>query len=139
MFTSLYVGNLNYTTSEEQLTELFSTYGEVKSVRIVTDRLTGKPKGFAFVELPDESVDSAIEQLDSQMFLGRALKVLKANSKGPSQGSAGGNGGGYRGGNGGSSGGYRGGNGGGNGGGFRGGNGGGGRSFGGGSSSRREY
>ena len=139
----IYVGNLPYTATEEDVTELFASYGPVDRVKIITDRETGRSKGFAFVTLGDQShLNAAIEALDGFDFQGRALRVNASEPKEPrpggfrSGGGGGGGGGGYggerRGGGGG--GGYKGGGGGGYGGGGdrRGGGGGGGYKGGGG-------
>jgi RNA recognition motif-containing protein len=72
----LYVGNISYTTSEEELRDLFSTYGEVSSVNIVLDRITGKSRGFGFVEMSQqEQAEEAIKGLHDQDFGGRKLTV----------------------------------------------------------------
>jgi RNA recognition motif-containing protein len=118
----IYVGNLNFQTTEDGLRTAFSAYGEVQEVAVVTDRDTGRPRGFAFVTMPDDSqARAAIEALNGNDFEGRSLNVNEAR---PKTGGAGGGGGG-----GGSRGGYGGGGGGGRGGagGGRGGSGGGGR------------
>jgi cold-inducible RNA-binding protein len=133
----IYVGNLPYTATEEDVTDLFAAYGPVDRVKIITDRETGRSKGFAFVTLGDQSqLNASIEALDGHDFQGRALRVNASEPKEPRPGGfrsgGGGGGGGYggerRGGGGG--GGYKGGGGGGYGGDRRGGGykGGGGRS-----------
>ena len=119
----IYVGNLPYTATEEEVTELFASYGPVDRVKIITDRETGRSKGFAFVTLGDQSqLNTAIEALDGQDYQGRALRV---NASEPKEARPGG-GGGFRsgGGGGGGYGGER--RGGGGGGGYKGGGGGGG-------------
>ena len=121
------MGNLPYTATEEDVTDLFAAYGPVERVKIITDRETGRSKGFAFVTLGDQSqLNASIEALNGHDFQGRALRVNASEPKEPSQGGfrsgGGGGGGGYggerRGGGGG--GGYKGG-----GGGYKGGGGGG--------------
>src|ERR1700693_2322229 len=93
----LYVGNLPYTTSEDDLRNLFSQYGNVESVAVITDRETGRSKGFGFVEFADDNeAKSAITALSGQEFSGRALTVNEARPK-----TGGGGGGGGRGGYGG--------------------------------------
>jgi cold-inducible RNA-binding protein len=93
----LYVGNLPYNTSEDDLRKLFSQYGTVDSVAVITDRDTGRSKGFGFVEFPDEAeARNAISGLSGQEFGGRALTVNEARPK-----TGGGGGGGGRGGYGG--------------------------------------
>ena len=92
----LYVGNLPYTTSEEDLRNLFSQYGNVESVAVITDRETGRSKGFGFVEFADDNeAKSAISALSGQEFSGRALTVNEAR---PKTGGGGGGRGGYGGG-----------------------------------------
>ena len=131
----IYVGNLPYTSTEDEVRELFAQYGEVVSCALPTDRETGRPRGFGFVEMADEDGRKAIEALDGHDFGGRQLRVNEARPREDRRG--GGGGGGYSGGGGGGGGGYRGGGGGGDygGGGSRGG-GGGGYSGGGGGGSR---
>ncbi len=92
----LYVGNLPYTTSEEDLRNLFSQYGRVDSVAVITDRETGRSKGFGFVEFPDDNeAKNAISGLSGQEFGGRALTVNEARPK-TGGGGRGGYGGGGR-------------------------------------------
>ncbi|HFD80225.1 MAG TPA: RNA-binding protein [Gammaproteobacteria bacterium] len=79
---SIYVGNLSFDTTPEQLRELFSAHGEVRSVKLVNDRYTGKPRGFAFVEMDDEEAESAISATDGIEFEGRHLKVNLAKPRG---------------------------------------------------------
>ena len=125
MSKRLYVGNLKYTVTSAHLQELFEQYGVVTSASVLSDRETGRSRGFGFVEMMhDDEALSAIESLDGQDFDGRRLTVNEARPRTP--GGPGGGEGGYRGGGaeGGGGGGYRGGGGGG-GGGYRGGGGGG--------------
>ena len=76
---SIYVGNLSYDATNEDLTAVFAEYGTVKSVHLPTDRETGRMRGFAFVEMGAESEESAaIEALDGAEWMGRDLKVNKA-------------------------------------------------------------
>src|SRR5215475_6104753 len=92
----LYVGNLPYNTSEEDLRNLFSQYGNVESVAVITDRETGRSKGFGFVEFGDDTeARNAISALSGQEFGGRALTVNEAR---PKTGTGGGGRGGYGGG-----------------------------------------
>lgn len=72
---TVYVGNLAFKASRDELRELFEPYGEVHSVRIMTDRATRKPRGFGFVEMDPKGADAAIAALNGREFLGRALKV----------------------------------------------------------------
>ncbi|WP_413168427.1 RNA recognition motif domain-containing protein [Capilliphycus salinus ALCB114379] len=79
---SVYVGNLSYQVTEEDLRSVFAEYGTVKQVSIPTDRETGRPRGFAFVEMGAETEeDAAIEQLDGAEWMGRDLKVNKARPR----------------------------------------------------------
>jgi len=79
---NIYVGNLNYGTSEEELQELFESIGQVDSARIITDRETGRSKGFGFVEMPDdEQAKAAIDQLNGNDFGGRNLTVNEAKPR----------------------------------------------------------
>lgn len=80
--TNIYVGNLNFDTSEDDLRQHFAQFGEVKSAKIITDRETGKPRGFAFVEMLNGSEgQEAIKQLDGVALGGRDLKVNVARSR----------------------------------------------------------
>ena len=107
----LYVGNLPYSSTEDQLTELFSRSGKVDSVRVMRDMATGRARGFAFVEMStDEEAQRAITELHEHQLEGRALVVNEARPK--PEGGFGGGGGRSRGGFGGSGGGNRGGGGG---------------------------
>jgi RNA recognition motif-containing protein len=128
MGKKLYVGNLPFSATEGSVSDLFSQIGGVDSVRLITDRDSGRSKGFGFVEMAtDEEAEKAIAELNGKEFEGRALTVNEAR---PQEPRSGGGGGGFRGGRGGGGGG--GGFGGGGGGGGRGGFGGGGRGGGGG-------
>ena len=126
----IYVGNLSFNSTEAEVSELFSQFGTVVSCALPTDRETGRPRGFGFVEMADEDAKKAIQALDGKDLGGRSLRVNEAQPR--EQRSGGGGGGGY-GGGGGGGGGYGGGGGGyGGGGGDRGGGGG----YGGGGGSR---
>jgi RNA recognition motif-containing protein len=82
MGKKIYVGNLNYRTTEEGLHGLFSRYGEVAGVTIVSDRETQQPRGFAFVEMATaEAAAQAITDLDGKEFEGRRLRVNEAVNK----------------------------------------------------------
>ncbi|KKD34793.1 MAG: RNA-binding protein [Limnoraphis robusta] len=99
---SVYIGNLSYDVSEEDLKSVFAEYGTVRRVQIPTDRETGRPRGFAFVEMDnDAEEDAAIEQLDGAEWMGRDLKVNKAKPRENNNRGGGGGGGGGRGGRGG--------------------------------------
>ena len=123
MATKLYVGNLSFRTTSEDLRELFAQAGTVESASVIEDRETGRSRGFGFVEMASaEEAAAAVEQFNGKDFNGRNLTVNEAR---PRQERSGGGGGGGRGGYGG--GGGRGGGGGNRGGGYGGGGGGGGR------------
>ena len=97
MAQKLYVGNLPFSATEDELRGLFSQYGQVHSVQIVADRETGRPRGFAFVEIEDGQ--AAIQALDGQPFGGRNIRVNVAREReGGGGGGRGGGGGGGRGG-----------------------------------------
>ena len=99
---NIYVGNLPYQITEEELKTAFEEYGEVTSVKIVIDRETGRSKGFAFVEMSDDTKGgSAIEELDGAELLGRTLRVNEARPRPQRNGGGGGGRGGNRGGGGG--------------------------------------
>jgi len=88
----IYVGNLAWGATEAELRDLFSSYGEVASVAIITDRDTGRSRGFGFVEL-DGDADKAISELDGRDLGGRALRVNEAQDKRGGGGGGGGGGG----------------------------------------------
>ncbi|MCA9273186.1 MAG: RNA-binding protein [Phycisphaerales bacterium] len=99
--SKLYVGNLSYQTSENELREIFSQHGEVVSATLVMDRETGRPRGFGFVEFADaSSAKAAIEALNGANVGGRDLTVNEARPREPRSGGGGfgGGGGGHRGG-----------------------------------------
>ncbi|MFM7562632.1 MAG: RNA recognition motif domain-containing protein [Planctomycetota bacterium] len=99
--TNIYVGNLSFRQTEEELRTSFEAYGAVTSVKIVKDRETGRSRGFAFVEMPNaDEAQQAIEGLNNQSVGGRQITVNEARPK-PAGGGGGGGGGGYRGGGGG--------------------------------------
>lgn len=100
MGKKLYVGNLPFSISEEQLQEYFAQVGQVESVKVVTDRATGRSKGFGFVEMVnDGDAETAINQLNGQKMNDRPLTVSEARP--PSEGGGGGGRGGFGGGRGG--------------------------------------
>ena len=110
---NIFVGNLPWRTDDQELENLFSQYGEVISAKVISDRETGRSRGFGFVEMEDDAALEAIENLNGQEMDGREIRVNEANDR-PQRSGGGGGGGGHRGGGGG--GGHRGGNGGGGGG-----------------------
>jgi RNA recognition motif-containing protein len=77
----LYVGNLPYNVSEDDLRELFEQYGSVEDVTLITDRDTGRPRGFGFVQMPDDAATAAMEALDGTDFGGRNLHVNQARDR----------------------------------------------------------
>jgi cold-inducible RNA-binding protein len=97
----IYVGNLSYQAAEDELRELFEQYGEVAEVNVVTDRETGRSRGFAFVEMPNkEEGTAAIEALDQKESQGRTLRVNEAQPRQQQDRRGGGGGGGFGGGGG---------------------------------------
>ena len=113
----LYVGNLSYQVDSSELEQMFSAHGTVQSAEVVSDRMTGRSKGFGFVEMgTDEEAQAAIAALNGQQNNGRALTVNEAKPREDRPRGGGGGGGGYGGGGGGGRGGDRGGRGGGGGG-----------------------
>ena len=111
MSKNIYVGNLAFTATAEDLREWFSAYGEVTKAQITTDRETGRSRGFGFVEMASGG-DEAIAALNGKQMDGRALTVNEAKPREDRPRGGGGGGGGYGGGRGGSGGGGRGGSGG---------------------------
>ncbi|MEC8557001.1 MAG: RNA-binding protein [Planctomycetota bacterium] len=80
--TNIYVGNLSFRASEEDVRNAFSEYGEVSSVNIIMDRETGRSRGFAFVEMPtEEDAKSAIDALNGREIAGRAVTVNEARPR----------------------------------------------------------
>jgi len=76
---NIFVGNLSYDLREDELEQLFTEFGEVSSVKIISDKFTGRSKGFGFVEMPnDDEASKAIEGLDGQEVRHRSIKVNKA-------------------------------------------------------------
>ncbi|OOZ41050.1 hypothetical protein BOW53_05755 [Solemya pervernicosa gill symbiont] len=78
---SIFVGNLAYKASRDELKALFGKYGEVRSVRIMTDRATRRPRGFGFIEMDEKSARKAIKKLDGYEFMGRNIKVNEGNQR----------------------------------------------------------
>ncbi len=79
---NLYVGNLSYDLSEDDLRNAFAEHGEVSSAKIISDRMTGRSKGFGFVEMPnDDEGRSALEALNDQELMGRNLRVSEARPR----------------------------------------------------------
>ncbi|MBI4838683.1 MAG: RNA-binding protein [Nitrospirae bacterium] len=107
MGKKLYVGNISFKATEEDVKELFARIGEVESVKIITDAQTGNPKGFGFVEMTSEAdAGKAIAELNGTMFMERAVSVAEARPQAPRERRSFGGGGGGRGGFGGGKGGF---------------------------------
>jgi cold-inducible RNA-binding protein len=94
---NIYVGNLSFKTTQDELRDLFAQFGEVSSVNIITDRMTGQSKGFAFVEMDDAGAQPAIDKLNQTDLGGRSITVNEARpreenrpSSGPRRGGFGG-------------------------------------------------
>ncbi len=85
MAKSIYVGNLPWSATEEEVQSLFAAHGNVLSVKLVSDRETGRARGFGFVEMDDADVAAAVEELDNSSFGGRTLRVNEARPKAPRQ------------------------------------------------------
>lgn len=79
---TIYVGNLPYSTNENEVQELFGQYGAVQSVKLITDRETGRLRGFGFIEMGADEADAAIEALNGNEFGGRTLRVNEARERG---------------------------------------------------------
>lgn len=77
----IYVGNLPWTATEEEVREFFSEYGDVESIAIIVDRETGRSRGFGFVEMEDSEADRAIEEANGQSLGGRSLRVNEAQER----------------------------------------------------------
>ena len=85
MTKSIYVGNLPWSATEDEIRNLFSPYGAVNSVNLVTDRETGRARGFGFVEMPDEAAAAAIQGLAGASMGGRPLRINEAQPRAPRQ------------------------------------------------------
>lgn len=83
MEKTIYVGNLPYTASEDDIRELFEQHGEVLSVKLINDLNTGRPRGFGFVRMEEADAAVAIEKLDGEDFGGRPLRVNEAKERPP--------------------------------------------------------
>lgn len=81
MAKNIYVGNLPWSSSEDEVRDAFAVHGEVLSVKLINDRETGRPRGFGFVEMEDADAEKAIEALDGEDFGGRRLKVNEARPR----------------------------------------------------------
>jgi RNA recognition motif-containing protein len=96
----IYVGNLPWGASEADVRDFFSTFGEVHSVAVITDRETGRSRGFGFVEMDDDNAERAISEANGRDMGGRPLRVNEAQQRGAGGGGGGGGRGGPRGGGG---------------------------------------
>ena len=81
MSKNIYVGNLPWSSTEDSVRNAFAQYGEVISVKLISDRETGRPRGFGFVEMDDEGGKAAIDALDGTNFEGRDIKVNEAKPR----------------------------------------------------------
>lgn len=94
MSKKLYIGNLPFSSTEDELRTVFERHGRVESVNVITDRDSGRPRGFAFIEMDEASAaDDAIRALDGSELGGRSIRVNEAQDR---SGGGGGGGGGYR-------------------------------------------
>jgi RNA recognition motif-containing protein len=97
---NIFVGNLNYSITEDDMREIFEEYGELTSVKLITDKFTGRSKGFGFVEMADaDEAKKAIEELNGAEVEGRSMVVNESIEKKRDNNRGGGGGGGFRGGN----------------------------------------
>jgi RNA recognition motif-containing protein len=92
MSKRIYVGNLPFSATDDQVRELFAQHGDVMEVSLITDRETGRPRGFGFVEMGDEEADAAIEAVNGTEMDGRTLRVNVARERGQRPGGGGGGG-----------------------------------------------
>jgi len=97
----IYVGNLPFSATEDEIKDLFGQHGTVHSVALINDRETGRPRGFGFIEVDDDALSAMIQNLDGKEMDGRALRVNEAQDRPRGGGGGGGGGGGYGGGRGG--------------------------------------
>jgi RNA recognition motif-containing protein len=86
----LYVGNLPFSATEDEVRELFEAHGQVHSCSLINDRETGQPRGFGFVEMDEDSADTAVQALNGYSLGGRSLKVNEARPREPRGGGGGG-------------------------------------------------
>lgn len=92
---NMFVGNLPFTVTEEELRTMFEEHGAIESLKLITDRETGRSRGFAFVEMENAEADAAMKALNGKDMGGRNIKVNQAEERKPRSGGGGG-GGGYR-------------------------------------------
>ena len=81
MSKKIYVGNLPFSATEDEIRERFAEFGEVESVSLITDRYTGQPRGFGFIEMEDSAADNAIASLNNTSLGGRTLRVSLARQR----------------------------------------------------------
>lgn len=96
MLVKLFVGNLSWSTGDDDLARFFANHGNVQSARVITDRDTGRSRGFGFVEIEVENVGSVIRATDGQDLNGRPIRVNESEDRHRSRGGFGGNRGGHR-------------------------------------------
>lgn len=102
MAKKIYVGNLAFSVTDDELIQAFSSFGTVASARVVIDKMSGRSKGFGFVEIEDDgAADEAINKMNGQTIAGRAVRVSEAKPQEPRTGGGGGGRGGFGGGGGG--------------------------------------
>ncbi len=83
MSMTLYVGNLPFSASQDEIQDLFAAHGDVVSVKLMMDRETGRPRGFGFVEMENDGAQAAMAALNGAQFQGRALRVNEAEQRAP--------------------------------------------------------
>ena len=83
---SIYVGNLPFSATEDEIRDLFAAHGDVKEVRMISDRDTGRPRGFGFVRMEPAEADAAIEALNGTDMGGRSLRINEAQERKPGGG-----------------------------------------------------
>lgn len=93
MFVKLFVGNLPWSVRDKDLEDIFSPHGEVQTTRVVTERDTGRSRGFGFVEMEAASIESVVDATNGLMVQGREIRVNEAEDKGGGGGRRGGGGG----------------------------------------------
>ena len=83
MVKTIYVGNLPFRSTEDEVSDLFGEYGTVHRVKLITDRETGRPRGFGFVDMDEGEAEAAIEALNGSEMMGRVLRINEAREKRP--------------------------------------------------------
>ncbi len=81
MSKTIYVGNLPFSATDDEVRDLFAAHGDVKSVKLISDRESGRPRGFGFVEMEPSAADAAIEALNGQEYGGRTLRINEARPR----------------------------------------------------------